>query len=251
MARYHIVSEKVYWDTIRYIPLPTPLQYERFAVHIANVHSWYKHLSLRFGGHFIVFIDPTVGNVYPSQHPKLPFGNDTEGYHKAFGYLSYMYVSNARLKRHYSRDDEDTFREGEAKVQMTEELLEQTSFVLYPYINHNGFDSIFNAYIDRQHDIQALQKGEYSLPHQALFLEFMQNYEQSEQAYGDLSDQETQLLWKPQVNLVEGIMETSMGLQNYEFLEKQTEKVYQQLRQIEYEKIVLALKNLRKYLEAV
>ncbi|OJJ19465.1 hypothetical protein BKI52_21905 [marine bacterium AO1-C] len=249
MARYHIVSKEVYLDTVRQVPLPTPLQYERFAAHITNVHSWYKHLSLRFGGHFIVFFDPNAGNVYPSQHPKLPFGNDTENYHKAFGHLSYMYVSNARLKRHYSRDDEDTFREGEVNVKITEELLAHTSFVLYPYINHNGFDSIFNAYIDRQHDIQALRKGEYTLPHQDLFLEFMQNYELTETAYNNLSEQETQLLWQPQENQTEGVIETNPAIQNYELLESQTEETYQQLRQIECEKIILALRNLRKYLE--
>lgn len=247
MARYHIISKEEYLQTIQGLELPTPLQYERFADHIADVHSWYKHLSLRFGGHFIVFFHPSAGLTYPTQHPRLPFGNDTEGYRKAFGHLSYMYVSNARLKRHYSRDDEDTFREGEIKVEITEELLQQTCFVLYPYINHNGFDSIFNVFHTRQQDIQALVKGEYSLPNQGLFLDFMKSYEQAEEAYENLSAPEVS------VQLTENqpgtIVESNAELLHYEALEQKAEAAYQQLRQMEYEKIVLALKNLRKYLE--
>ena len=246
MARYQIVSKETYLAHIRHTPLPTPLQYERFANHITNVHSWYKHLSLRYGGHFIVFLDPQAGKVYPTQHPSLPFGNDTAGYHKAFGHLSYMYVSNARLKRHYSRDDEDTFREGEMKVQVTEELLTHTGFVLYPYINHNGFDTIFNFY---PYDIDALKRGEYTLPHQELFLEFLKRYELAKTAYNNLSDDETQLLWQSPKNPGEEIVEASPAIQAYELLGQQAEEVYRQLRQIECEKIVLALRNLRKYLE--
>lgn len=249
MARYHIISKEEYLQTIQGLDLPTPLQYERFANHIADVHSWYKHLSLRYGGHFIVFFHPSAGQTYPTQHPQLPFGNDTEGYRKAFGHLSYMYVSNARLKRHYSRDDEDTFREGEVKVEITEDLLQKTCFVLYPYINHNGFDSIFNVFHTRQQDIQALVKGEFTLPNQTLFLDFMQNYEQAEEAYDNLGVQEITI--KATENQTETVVESNSGLLHYETLEKKVEAAYQQLRQMEYEKIVLALKNLRNYLESL
>lgn len=69
----------------------TPEQAERFIKHVAECHSWYKHLSLLHGGEFIIVAAPEAGRNFPSEHPRLPFGNTKKGYQKAFGLLGYYY----------------------------------------------------------------------------------------------------------------------------------------------------------------
>ena len=249
MARYNLVSKEKYQQVIAGLPHPTPPQYERFALHLSDAHSWYKHLSLRFGGHFIVFFHPGAGANYPTQHPSLPFGNHTKGYREAFGYLSYMYVSNFRRKRHYSRDDEDTFREGETLVPISKELLPGTSFVLYPYINHNGFETIFNGYSDRQQDMKALQNNEFILPDHELFVTLMQQHQTTEDTYHELSREDTNTYFSIDEAKRAKLIQQKPVLQKFETLSKQVEATYEQLWHNEYQKIVMALKNLRRYLE--
>ena len=43
------------------LPLPTDYQYEEFAKHVSEAHSWYKHLPLLTGGQFVVFLAPDSG----------------------------------------------------------------------------------------------------------------------------------------------------------------------------------------------
>lgn len=249
MACYHLVSPKKYWQVIAGLPRPTPLQYERFALHLSDAHSWYKHLSLRFGGHFIVFLHPSAGATYPTQHPSLPFGNHAEGYHEAFGYLSYMYVSNAHRKRHYSRDDEDTFREGETLVSISKELLPGTSFVLYPYISHNGYDTLFNGYTDRQQDMTAWQNNEFALPEQELFTTLLQQHQATQEAFYELPEDDKKVYYSGDDTERQKAIEKRPALEKFNTLGKQTDATYEQLWSNEHQKIVMALKNLKRYLE--
>lgn len=251
MARYRLVSQETYQQSIQGLPLPTSLQYEQFANHLANAHSWHKHLSLRHGGHFIIFFHPSAGSIYPTQHPSLPFGNHTEGYRKAFGYLSYMYVSNAHRKLHYSRDDEDTFREGEVVVQVSEEALRTSSFVLYPYISHNGFNNLFSSYLDRQQDLKALLNNEYSLPDHALFLKFMHTNQQVKTVLDNLNEEEYQVYLNcTGQQAIEEYLQYPK-LQTLTELEQSVKNAYQQLQQNEHQKIIWTLKNLKKCLEGL
>lgn len=231
------------------LPLPTPAQYERFATHLMDVHSWYKHLSLRYGGHFIVFLHSSAGAVYPTQHPSLPFGNHTEGYRKAFGHLSYMYVSNAHRKRHYSRDDEDTFRMGEIPVPLTSDLLKLTSFELYPYINHNGFDSIFNGYTDRQQDLKDWHHGTFTLPEQALFSQFVHQRKQADKALNELDNEVYQIYIETAPAQLSTLLKKYPQLKTVITLQQQTQDTYEQLQRNEYDKIMQALDNLQGYLK--
>jgi hypothetical protein len=249
MAKYQLVSDEKFQQKMTGLPLPTAEQYERFAAHLMDVHSWYKHLSLRYGGHFIVFLHSSAGVVYPTQHPSLPFGNHTEGYRKAFGHLSYMYVSNAHRKRHYSRDDEDTFRMGEVPVPMTSKLLELTSFELYPYINHNGFDSIFNGYSDRQQDLQDWHNGVFTLPDQALFSTFVNQRTQADQALHHLNDDLYQIYTETPPALLPDLIKKHPSLEAVAALQEQTQQTYEQLQRNEYDKIMRALDNLQGYLK--
>ncbi|WP_299464413.1 hypothetical protein [uncultured Microscilla sp.] len=251
MARYQLVSKEEYQHTMADVPLPSPVQYERFAQHLMDVHSWYKHLSLRYGGHFIVFLHSSAGAVYPTQHPSLPFGNHTEGYHKAFGYLSYMYVSNAHRKLHYSRDDEDTFRAGEVLVPLTADLLSTTGFVLYPYVNHNGYESILNGYADRQRDLEDWHNGVFTLPDQQLFASFVHLYQQTDGALNGLENKIYQEYIAASPTRLSSLFNQYPQLRSVKILQQKTQAAYESLRQSEYDKIMLALKNLQKYLKNV
>lgn len=66
-------------------------QAERFVEHLTCCHRWYKHIPVLEGSEFIIVIDPDAGINYPTEHPRLPFGNTQEGYQKAFGRLNYFY----------------------------------------------------------------------------------------------------------------------------------------------------------------
>ena len=113
---------------IRNLPLPSPEQHREFVAHLKDAHSWDKHLRLINGGTFVVFLNPHAGEGYPSQHPSLPYGSTVEGYRQAFGYLDYMYsIDGGSFDRDGGVDKPD--------LELPTELLEQFSFILYPYVS--------------------------------------------------------------------------------------------------------------------
>ena len=113
---------------IRTLPLPSPAQHREFVAHLKDAHSWYKHLRLINGGIFVVFLNPHAGEGYPDRHPSLPSGNTVEGYRQAFGYLDYMYsIDGGSFDRDGGVDKPD--------LELPTELLEQFSFILYPYVS--------------------------------------------------------------------------------------------------------------------
>jgi len=106
------------------LPLPTPEQHQAFVNHLCDVHSWYKHLPLLTGGEFVVFLTPDAGLDYPSEHPRLPYGNTPDGYRRAFGYLDYMWrIGDAAFDR-----------DGGKPLILPELVLQQCRFTLYPYV---------------------------------------------------------------------------------------------------------------------
>src|SRR5262249_42742457 len=46
---------------LRSLPRSTDEQYREFARHVAEAHSWYKHLPSSTGGQFVVFLAPDAG----------------------------------------------------------------------------------------------------------------------------------------------------------------------------------------------
>jgi hypothetical protein len=116
-------------EDIRALPMPSIEQHRSFVEHLGNVHSWYKHLPLLTGGQFVIFLAPDAGEGYPSQHPRLPYGNTIEGYRRAFGYLDYM----------WSIDGSAFDRDGGRPVILPPEVFKQCCFVLYPYASREFY----------------------------------------------------------------------------------------------------------------
>ena len=144
-----------YIETIANLPLPTQPQIERFTTHVLTVHSWYKQIPLIAGSVFTVYLEPDLDREYPTQHPKLPYGNTKEGYQKAFGHLSYQYCMN----QYCYQDFCDKIVKGKRiECEITEipkAHKAKWSFNLYPYC-HEEFEegiSLFEA------DIQLLENG--------------------------------------------------------------------------------------------
>jgi hypothetical protein len=144
---------------IRSLPLPSQKQHQGFVRHLRDVHSWYKGLPLLTGGKFIVFLAPDAGEGYPSQHPRLPYGNTVEGYRRAFGYLDYMYSVKGCP---FERDGNNSRVFDTTIVVLPPDLIEQCEFVLYPYVSrYEYYQEYWSCYEDA---IASLQAG---TPHPA------------------------------------------------------------------------------------
>lgn len=114
----------------------TSEQKERFINHLADCHSWYKHLSLIDGGLFIITVDKDSGENYPSLHPKLPFGNSREAYREAFGNLTYLWKLPDDMYFYSDDRDHNYLQEYIESIEM------KSTFKLYPYVSVDFIESI-------------------------------------------------------------------------------------------------------------
>lgn len=129
--------------------------YKMFAAHLVQCHSWYKHLSLEDGGHFIIVVDPNAGAHYAAEHPRLPFGNSPDGYKKAFGQLAYFW-KNFDEAVYQSDTSSGVYTEED----ITGEFLEFIKIRLYPYMS----DAFSEAINFNKHDFDRIVQGQ---PHEA------------------------------------------------------------------------------------
>jgi hypothetical protein len=121
------------------LPTPTESQSEAFVVHLADAHSWYKHLPLLGGAEFIVFLDPRAGQDNHLAHPWLPQSQPTGGawkpntvevYRQAFGHLNYLW--RASPFDPYDTDGRNPFEDPLPAPEYF--LAEIGRFTLYPYV---------------------------------------------------------------------------------------------------------------------
>ena len=159
---------------VKSLPRPTDAQWQTFLVHLAEAHSWYKHLPLFNGGEFVVFLAPDAGESYPMKHPKLPMENTTEGYRRAFGHLDYIWRS---------RSHESYVRDGDSAPHLDEELLKTGRFQLYPYISAEFYWSVHEA------DVARIRNGAEH-PNAAAILEAYDAEQRMDQSWGELSESE-------------------------------------------------------------
>ena len=136
----------------RSLPLPTDKQWDAFTEHIVKVHSWYKHLRL-LGVKFAVFLSPDAGAGYPSEYPKLPYGNTRDGFRRAFGYLDYMYQVHSRFAPTWTNAIESTdttyCNDSELLPQLDDELMDASQFTVFPYVSPKIYWSIHSDSIAR------------------------------------------------------------------------------------------------------
>jgi hypothetical protein len=131
---------------------PSTEQYRNFAAHVAEAHSWYKHLSLLNGQRFVVFVAPDAGSGrmvfsmrgnsideaeltcetpadsdFTETHPRLHHTwTTTKEYRSRFGFLDYS----------CELTDAGTYcRDAGPNVSLPADLVSRCSFVLYPYVS--------------------------------------------------------------------------------------------------------------------
>ena len=153
------------------IPFPNMEQIQRFKEHVINVHSWYKHLPLLEGGKFVVYLEADLDREYPTQHPKLPFGNTKEGYEKAFGHLCYMYFINDFWYLPYNSKMVEGKRIEIEKPVFSDKHIEMCSFTLFPFC-HQEFEV---GYYKHKEAIEKIVAG-YPHPESKLLLAWYKEY---------------------------------------------------------------------------
>ncbi len=153
------------------IPFPSTEQIQRFKEHVVNVHSWYKHLPLLEGGKFVVYLEADLDREYPTQHPKLPFGNTKEGYEKAFGHLCYMYCVNDFWYLPYNSKIVNGKRIEIEKPIFSPKQMEICGFTLFPFC-HEEFEV---GYSKHKEAIEKVAAG-YPHPEAELLLAWHKEY---------------------------------------------------------------------------
>jgi len=102
------------------LPWPSEEQFEAFVDHVCDVHSWYKHLSLRAGGQFAFFLASDAGGGFTDETPRLHHTwTKTEDYRRRFGFIDYIGPWG---------------RDGGAGLSLPPEIVEATRTTLFPYV---------------------------------------------------------------------------------------------------------------------
>jgi hypothetical protein len=246
---------------LRSLPRPTDEQYRQFAEHIANAHSWYKHLPLLTGGQFVVFLSPDAGigrlvarieggsyrlvtpaegPVFTEDNPRLHYSWKTsEEYRRRFGHLDYAYRSHPEYQ--YGRDVG-------GPMHLPAEIWERCTFTLFPYVA--GGDSGRNS-VRWTHDkaVASLKAGE-SHPQREAVMEWIRLVEEHDAAWSALTKEEQDLLLDRFSEKNEKPRSTTPGIDHYLAIEAHLETVYHdRLRRGELQKIQRALEALRTWLD--
>lgn len=162
---------------------PTQEQITRFCQHVANAHSWYKHLPLLTGAEFTIFLNPNAGKAYPSMHPKLPFGNHQSGYQQAFGQLDYIWkILTESVIGHDGGNIESI-------VSLLHDTEKTATITLYPYIANEIYWSIFEK------EIEQLKKG-FDHPDRQSILDAYHAEEALENFWEELNDADREIVVK-------------------------------------------------------
>jgi hypothetical protein len=213
-------------EEMRSLPEPTPDQRRRFVKHISNAHSWYKHLPLLTGGRFVVFLASDAGEGYPLCHPTLPYGNDTAGYHRAFGHLDYMYAHDSKC-----------FLKDMPTLLFPENYIIEYSFVVYPYVKNTYYEpSWFHP-----EAISQLRSGAYH-PERERVLEWEDVTLELFQAYRALSEEEHAIVLDP--DRTPSAYIPSKGLLKYLDLQERGLALRKALRHTEIAKLERAVRLL-------
>ena len=244
---------------LRSLPRPTDEQYEAFAEHIGEAHSWYKHLPLLSGGQFVVFlapdsgigrlvahldgsgyqlVTPPEGPLFTEADPRLHYSWKTsEEYRRRFGYLDY-----ARRTR-----DGDTFgRDVGGPMDLPAEVWTRCTFTLFPYVagGDSGVDAVTWAH---EEAVEQLRAGAQH-PQRAAVLEWVRLAREHDESWNGLTEAERAAVLALDRDGAETARTASID--RYLALGAELEAVYyEQLRPGELAKIRRALHELRAWLE--
>jgi hypothetical protein len=238
---------------------PTAKQYGAFAAHVADAHSWYKHLPLLTGGQFVVFLapdsgigrlvariegsavqleTPAEGSLFTEDHPRLHYSWTTsEEYRRRFGFLDY-----ARR----SRDDVPFGRDVGGPLELPAEVWERCTFTLYPYVSggDRGREAVRWAH---EEAVQQLRDGAPH-PRREAVLEWARLAEEYHAAWRSLTQVEHEVRWLFHRDRTK-VTKTTPAVDRILKIEAELDAVYnKQLRRPELPKILRALRELRAWL---
>ena len=170
-----------YYRLIKDVPLPTEDQLAAFARHVADAHSWYKHLDLFKGGDFIVFVDPHAGGAFTEEHSRIHHTWQTRSqYRQRFGHLSYMYRTPGcgyetdydvyvTMEPGNDGTDEAADLQVAPVLELPPEIAADCGFLLYPFACDN------DVLVSRFEDVlAAMERGEVDHPARDLLVRLYQ-----------------------------------------------------------------------------
>jgi hypothetical protein len=242
------------------LPRPTEEQYRELAAHVAEAHSWYKHLPLLTGGQFVVFLapdsgigrlvarldgagcqllTPPEGPEFTEANPRLHYSWQTsEEYRRRFGYLDYA------CRRH----DEARFtRDAGSPLDLPAAIWERCTFTLFPYVSggDSGRDAVRWAHTEA---VKRLRAGEKH-PQREAVLEWARLADAEHEAWGGLTNAEREIVLALEGEKG-GKPKSTAAVDRYLAIEAELEAVYdERLRPGELEKIRRALAALLAWLE--
>jgi hypothetical protein len=244
---------------LRSLPRPTDEQFDAFADHIGEAHSWYKHLPLLTGRQFVVFlapdsgigrlvaridgsgiqlVTPAEGPVFTEENPRLHYSWKTsEEYRGRFGYLDYA-----------SRGHDGTLhRDVGGPRELPQEIRDRCTFTLYPYVSGGdaGRDAVSWAH---EEEVERLRAG---APHplRETILEWARLAREHGEAWESMTDADRAIVsarWREEPEPPK----PTPAVERYDGIEAQLDTVYyEQLRPGELAKIRNALGELRAWLD--
>jgi len=238
------------------LPRPTAEQFRAFAKLLPRAHSWYKHLSLRYGAQFVVFVAPDAGtgckvaqidggqgelvtspegDHYTEQHPRLHYSwKTTSEYRRRFGYLDFAWRYTGA--KDYERDVG-------TPISLPADLEERCRFVFYPY---GSGPNNFITSSRHQGDLKRIRDGaEHSA--RAEVLEWARVAEAHDAKWQSLTDAERELVLMQSVSR-KLIGSLPQDIQTFLELDRRVRVVFRRLYEMEAAKIHQALRALERWL---
>lgn len=224
-----------YQTEIANLPMPSNEQIERFKKHLLNAHSWYKHLDLKSGNQFVVFLESDLDRKYTKDQVIYPWNvNTEEQYFRAYGHLSYMWLDNGV----WYQDG------GRARSYIPKALLNKWSLRLYPYC-HDEFEeaiSLLRVALNNDND--------QSLPNYSKLVELEHKITKRENYWNNyLTDEQREMLVSIDDDIDDSELATlSSSVKEYVLLERDSWRILTKLKKLEEEKID---KTIQKLIEDV
>lgn len=142
------MSLAAYRDWIRHAPLPTDEQCASFAWHVMRAHSWYKG-SLRHGTRVVVYLDPELEGGFTGGRrvQDRTWHFQRLEYRDRYGRLGYLWGGGSGYRRSSDYNVEtvnemispEVSTKSYSGPELPPELIEQCSFVLYPFTHSKEF----------------------------------------------------------------------------------------------------------------
>lgn len=219
-----VLVTMTYRREIANLPIPSNEQVEWFTKHLLSIHSWYKHLSVKSGNQFVIFMEPDLDRTYTTNHVIYPWNiNSKEQYLKAYSHLRYMWLDN----NVWNQDG------GNIRTDIPNDLIKRWSVTLFPYCHEEFEEAISLLRI-------TLNSGKSeSIPNYTKLVELEKKIDFREKYWSNqLTDREHEVLISIDDDAKDSELEKlSTTTKKYIELERDTWPILTELRNFEKEKV--------------